>query len=74
VTFLQIGEGVDEATYRFHLDNADFSTWLRKSIKDEDLADEVAQIEAEHEHPVDEARRLIRAVVERRYTRSVDAP
>jgi hypothetical protein len=74
LTFLQIGDGVDETTYRFHLANADFSTWLRKSIKDDDLADEVAQIEAQQELTFDEARRLIRTVIERRYTKSADAP
>ena len=44
--FLQIGEGVDPETYLFHLRNGDFAEWMRTSIKDEDLADEVANVAA----------------------------
>ncbi len=71
--FLQIGEGVDEATYRWHLDKAEFSSWMRTAIKDEDLADEVARVEASSKCSVDEARKRIRAAVERRYSAPADA-
>ncbi|WP_245572973.1 HAD hydrolase family protein [Lichenihabitans psoromatis] len=66
--FLQIGEGVDEETYRHHLQHADFSTWMRSSIKDGDLADEVAGIEAHEGIAIPEARKLIRTAIEQRYT------
>lgn len=66
--FLDIGDGVDVDTYRFHLANGDFASWMRTSIKDEELADETAAIAARDGLDVDEARRLVRAAVERRYT------
>ncbi len=66
--FLQVGEGVDEDTYRHHMKQSDYSTWMRTAIKDADLADEVANIEANEGLPLDEARKLIRTAVEQRYT------
>jgi hypothetical protein len=66
--FLDIGDGVDTETYLFHLRNGDFAGWLRASIKDEELADEVAEIAANQRLDATEARKLVRAAVERRYT------
>ncbi len=66
--FLDIGEGVDADTYLFHLRRNDFATWIRTSVKDEDLADEVAAAAANEALDLAEARALIRAAVERRYT------
>lgn len=66
--FLDIGEGVDADTYLFHLRNGDMAEWMRTSIKDEDLADEVAEVAAQAEPDLGEARKLVRNAVERRYT------
>jgi len=66
--FLQVGDGVDRDTYLFHLRNGDFETWIRTSIKDDDLADEVANFAANHDLSIDEDRRLMRAAIEGRYT------
>ena len=66
--FLEIGEGVDPETYLFHLRNGDFVTWMRTSIKDDDLADEIANIAAHDPLALDNARKLVRAAVEQRYT------
>ncbi len=66
--FLQVGDGVDPDTYLFHLRNGDFETWIRTSIKDDDLADEVANFAANHDLSIDEERRLMRAAIEGRYT------
>jgi HAD superfamily hydrolase (TIGR01484 family) len=68
--FLQIGEGVDLDTYRYHLQRGDFSNWVRTAIKDSVLADEIAQVEAKRSLPADQARQAIRAAVERHYTAS----
>jgi hypothetical protein len=68
MTFLEIGEGVDEESYRHHLSRGDFSAWIRTSIKDEILADEIAGIEAGEGAEIGDVRRLIRNAVERRYT------
>jgi len=66
--FLQIGDGVDRDTYMFHLRNGDFESWMRTSIKDDELADDVANIAANRDLDLDEVRPLVHAAVEGRYT------
>ena len=66
--FLQIGEGVDPQTYLHHLRQGDFETWLRTAVKDDDLADEVANVAANEDLDLTETRALIRSAVEQRYT------
>jgi HAD superfamily hydrolase (TIGR01484 family) len=65
--FLQIGDGVDIATWRHHFENGDMTRWLREAIKDPELADRVATLAARR-LPADEARRQVRALIEGRYT------
>lgn len=43
--FLQIADGVDDETWLHHLKPHDVSRWIRDTIKDEELADEVRKIE-----------------------------
>ena len=45
--FLQIAEGVDDATWAHHLRRRDYSSWFREIIKDSELAGEVAKIESD---------------------------
>ncbi|HVU53124.1 MAG TPA: HAD-IIB family hydrolase [Polyangia bacterium] len=73
--FLQMGEGVDAATWFHHLRQRDFSTWAREAIKDEPLAWELAAIEADAASDGDPAasRAAVRQAVERRYTLPADA-
>lgn len=66
--FLQIGEGVDEETWRYHLQRHDYSTWFADVIKDEELAAEVRRIEDRPGISAQESRRCVRAAVEARYT------
>ncbi|MBV8593386.1 MAG: HAD-IIB family hydrolase [Caulobacteraceae bacterium] len=70
--FLQIADGVDDATWRHHLDAHDYSRWMREAIKDEDLAAEVQEIEDASGDPA-ETRRRVRDAVERRYTAPADS-
>ncbi|HET7880370.1 MAG TPA: HAD-IIB family hydrolase [Acetobacteraceae bacterium] len=65
--FIQIGEGVDSETWQWHRVQGDYSRWIREAIKDDQLSDTVAGIEASHAVP-DEARRLIHEAIQRRYT------
>src|SRR5207237_3336396 len=44
--FAQIAAGVDDETWQHHLRRGDYSGWFRNVIKDQDLADEAARIEA----------------------------
>jgi hypothetical protein len=72
--FLQIADGLDAATWLYHLRHRDYSAWARKAIKDERLAREIAAIEVsarEHagtgETLADDTRRRVRAAVETHY-------
>jgi len=69
VLFMQLGDGVDAATWRHHLARGDYSRWIRGSIKDDELADEVQAIEAAAGR-LDPAtsRREVRTAIEKRYT------
>ena len=65
--FLQVADGVDEATWRHHFENGDVAGWLREAIKDAELAEQVAAL-VRQEMTADEARRQVRALIEERYT------
>lgn len=67
VTFCDLGMGVDEATWEFHLRAGDYSRWLRDVIKDPELSREVATIEREA-MSAEQSRRLVREAIDRRYT------
>jgi hypothetical protein len=68
VLFLQIGDGVDDETWLHHLRQGDYSRWVRASIKDEALADELAAVERDESVGAPEGRARIRSAVEERYT------
>jgi hydroxymethylpyrimidine pyrophosphatase-like HAD family hydrolase len=71
--FLQLTDGVDDDTWEFHRSRRDYSGWLRESVKDPDLADEVATIEGSDRSARD-SRGAVREAVARRYTLPADAP
>jgi hypothetical protein len=68
--FVHLAGGVDEDTWLFHAQQHDYSNWLRKEIKDTELADEIARIE---QHPTP-SREAVRAAIEKRYTLPADKP
>jgi hydroxymethylpyrimidine pyrophosphatase-like HAD family hydrolase len=68
VLFVQIAEGVDDETWLHHLRQGDYSTWFRRVIKDEALADEAATVEADTNLDPAESRARIRQSIEQRYT------
>lgn len=72
--FVQLGDGVDDETWTYHLQRGDYEDWLRIEVKDPALADEVAAIAADDEMTPAESRAAIRAAVERRYTLPADKP
>jgi len=43
--FVELAEGVDEATWQHHFQQSDYSRWLRDMIKDPDLAAEIETLE-----------------------------
>ncbi|WP_447980068.1 HAD-IIB family hydrolase [Candidatus Nitrospira bockiana] len=68
VLFMQIADGVDDATWLHHLRRGDYSVWFREAIKDDTLAQEARQIELDRTLSPAESRRRLRAVIERHYT------
>jgi HAD superfamily hydrolase (TIGR01484 family) len=66
--FKQIADGVDDATWEFHLRRHDISGWFRDVIKDDALAKEAAAIEDAHDLSPADSRVRIRKAIERRYT------
>jgi hydroxymethylpyrimidine pyrophosphatase-like HAD family hydrolase len=68
VLFLEMADGVDEDTWRFHLERGDYSHWFGEVIGDDELAQEAKTVERETSLSPDESRARIRAAVEKRYT------
>ena len=66
--FLQIADGVDDATWLHHLERGDYSRWFRSAIKDDDLADETETVERAARRDAATSRASIRAAVTHRYT------
>ena len=72
--FLQLADGVDDATWEHHLRNGDYAAWFRDAIKDDDLATEAAAIAEDQALAPAESRRRVRAAVEAKYTLPATAP
>lgn len=66
--FLQIAEGIDDATWAHHLRQGDFSRWFKTMIKDEELARCAAEVERDTSFSPEESRRKIKDAVVSRYT------
>ena len=66
--FSQIAQGIDEETWLFHLRRQDYSKWFREAVKDPYLADQAARIELQFPQSSKESRKLIRTLIDARYT------
>jgi hydroxymethylpyrimidine pyrophosphatase-like HAD family hydrolase len=66
VRFVELADGVDEATWAHHLRGGDFSWWIREMIKDPELADEIRALERSGASPA-ESRRSVLEAIRRRY-------
>lgn len=66
--FCQIAEGIGEDTWMFHLRRHDYSRWMRDVIRNRDLAAAVEDIERRADLTPAQARALVCAAVEARYT------
>ncbi len=65
---------MDDETWDFHRTSGDYSKWIRAQIKDNQLADELVEIEADAEAGPKDTRAAVRAAIEARYTLPSDAP
>jgi len=72
--FLELARGVDDRTWMHHLRRGDYSIWFRRVIKDDELADETAGVEADPALGADESRHRIGRAITRRYTAPAAAP
>jgi hydroxymethylpyrimidine pyrophosphatase-like HAD family hydrolase len=72
--FMQLAEGVDDATWTYHLWRGDYSRWFREAIKDEDLAASAADIEQQAALSPPESRQLIKTAIQQRYTLPAASP
>src|SRR3569623_735227 len=68
IIFMQLAEGVDEATWEYHLRCGDYSRWFRTASKDEELAEAAEEIERERGLAASESRARITTLIEDRYT------
>jgi HAD superfamily hydrolase (TIGR01484 family) len=68
ILFMDLADGVDDETWLFHLQRREVSEWLRRGIRDESIAKEVAAIEQQSEIDPHESRRRVRELIEARYT------
>ncbi len=68
MVFLQLAEGVDDATWLHHLHQGDYAHWFRTVIKDTDLAEETIDIGKRQGLSASESRILVKTAIEKRYT------
>jgi hypothetical protein len=68
--FVQLGGGIDGATWLYHLRSHDYSRWIRTALKDDSLTAEIVKIESEARDSADQSRIQIFSAIERRYTAS----
>lgn len=66
--FNQIAAGVDDRTWEHHLRSGEYSAWFRDVIKDDELAEETARVEADPGLTPAESRKLIANAISRLYT------
>ncbi len=66
--FSQLAQGVDDATWQFHLQRGDYLRWFREVIKDQGLTEEASEVDKGKQLPVSESRARIVSAIERRYT------
>lgn len=65
--FMQIGDGLDDETWLYHLKRGDYSAWVRDAIHDKELACEIEDIE-KSELSCAQAKEVLRKSIEKRYS------
>ncbi|HEU4685336.1 MAG TPA: HAD-IIB family hydrolase [Nitrospira sp.] len=68
IVFRQLADGVDDATWLYHLRNHDYSRWVETAMKDSFLADRLRHIEQQPALSAEVSRRLVTQAIEERYT------
>jgi HAD superfamily hydrolase (TIGR01484 family) len=68
IQFMELGDGVDDDTWLFHLRQGEISRWLRQGIKDEPLANQAAAIEKNGQLDAAASRKKMRELIVATYT------
>jgi HAD superfamily hydrolase (TIGR01484 family) len=50
-TFVEIAQGVDDDTWMYHLKQHDYSQWIRHSVNDDTLSEQVERVETAEQDP-----------------------
>jgi HAD superfamily hydrolase (TIGR01484 family) len=70
--FGELAQGIDDDTWLYHLKRGDYSEWMRRMIKNRELADEVAEIEngknGNQNLTPEGSRRAVLDAINKRYT------
>jgi hypothetical protein len=64
---MQLGEGVDDDTWLFHLSEGDYERWFREMIRDDDLADRAKELRRNGDVSADESRQQIFDFIRKKY-------
>ncbi|HLG72799.1 MAG TPA: HAD-IIB family hydrolase [Chloroflexota bacterium] len=68
VLFAQLAQGVDDATWEYHLRQHDYSQWFERAIKDRKLASAAARVERNKKLSPRASRERIVQTIQERYT------
>ncbi len=69
--FIELGRGLDDETWLYHLRRHDYSIWMSEAVNDTELGDAVGKIEdSEKDNPIS-SRKEIFQQIEARYTKQV---
>ena len=63
-----MADGVDNATWLYHLREGDYSRWMETAIKDQNLAEAVRKIEQASSLSAHDSRQRIAHAIEEYYT------
>lgn len=69
--FLQMGEGVDDETWLYHLRRGDYSKWFREIIHDNELATVANRLEKQLDLPAVESHRELAEFISHKYDSAV---
>ena len=69
--FVQLGEGVDDETWLYHLHEGDYEEWFRDVIKDEELASVAAKLREEPKISAAESRERVFDFIRQKYEKEV---
>lgn len=65
IVFIQMAEGIDDASWLYHLKRHDYSNWFRNAIKDSELAWQAEKVENTDRNPEDSRLEIFRDILAR---------